>query len=150
MRQRFLTSLATAALAFASACSGASNQAQNSSRLVGTWEDDLSRGPQFCTFGAGERDEHPSSLVRYARETNAPIRLTISADGNYVMEGPVVDEDVRVEYTWSLVSDIGDRVTIHIHDPEQPTETMTYAFVEPDLIRDGDRPTGDLYLRRVK
>lgn len=78
------------------------------------------------------------------------MRLTFTGDGKHVMEGAVLGHTTHDESTWSVASEVGDRVTIEVHDPGKPSESMTYTFVEPDLIRSEDRLTGGLLLRRVK
>jgi len=90
-------------------------------------------------------------IMRKAPEEHPPTRMTLTGDGRFITETSVFEHATQIdESAWSVASEVGERVTIEIHHPGKPIESMTYTFVEPDLIRSEDRLTGGMLLRRVK
>src|SRR6188768_2946655 len=43
------------------------------------------------------------------------------ADGTYIMRGFIFEHPFENTGTWSVVSDVGDRISIAIPDPKEPT-----------------------------
>ena len=116
-------------------------------RLFGTWKQDLTGDPKFERM-AERSDTDPGLLLEQADEML--LRFTFGDDGTCTMGGSVLGHPIEETWTWRTLENLPDRITVEVTEDGKPPESMTFEFIEPDLVRSTFVTSPPTYLRRVQ
>lgn len=141
-------------LGLAWACSPSarpSTASSASSRLVGSWQMDLTLDPAFEP--RMQRLGGDVAAAKAAANAQPPMITTFRSDGHFTTEGNVLGHPVHDEYRWEVISEAGERVTVRTLS-DKPPEEATYTFTSADVVHmETKLPNGnsfEVWLRRVK
>lgn len=125
--------LIPAVLVFASCADRSEVPPENmpGSRLVGTWESDLSLDPKLAKYLEKAR---ANSGAAPDSEGPPPLRLTFSPDGVYTMEGAIFEHPIRESARWRVVEEGQDHISVELIDPDKDASSGTFKFQSEDVI----------------